>query len=94
MCISAVALPVGFHLASHLPIKPLLAQATPTMTHPPPPVSEIVSCADELYDSNKMREGLTYLKQYEHLDEVEVNFDPDSQDTYSSNATPEIRTPH
>lgn len=36
------------------------------------PLSEIVSRADELYDSNKMREGLEYLSQYEQLDEVEV----------------------
>jgi tetratricopeptide (TPR) repeat protein len=37
-----------------------------------PAVSEIVSRADELYDSNRMREGLTYVTQYAHLDEVEV----------------------
>ena len=37
-----------------------------------PAVSEIVSRADELYDANKMREGLQYMTQYQQLDEVEV----------------------
>ncbi|CAI8015560.1 Regulator of microtubule dynamics protein 1 [Geodia barretti] len=37
-----------------------------------PLVSEIVARADELYEANQMREGLSYLKQYAHLDEVEV----------------------
>ena len=38
-----------------------------------PSVSEIVARADELYEANQMREGLSYLKQqYGHLDEVEV----------------------
>lgn len=39
----------------------------------PPVVSDIVAHADELYDSNKMREGLKYMTQYEYLDEVEVS---------------------
>lgn len=37
-----------------------------------PEISEIVSRADELYDANKMKEGLQYMIQYQHFDEVEV----------------------
>ena len=74
VCISALALPVGFHVASHVSFTPLLAQTKPTMAETAPPVvSDIVAHADELYDSNKMREGLKYMMQYEYLDEVEVS---------------------
>ena len=73
VCIGVVALPVGLRLATHFPFTPILAQSTPTMADTAQPaVSEIVSRADEFYDSNRMREGLTYVIQYAHLDEVEV----------------------
>ena len=76
VCITAVALPVGLHLASHFTSPHLIVPATtPVMavcaTHHPP-VSEIVARADEYYDNNQMREGLKYMTQYEDLDEVEV----------------------
>lgn len=37
-----------------------------------PTVPEIVQCADELYDGNKMRDGLNYLLQYKDMEDIEV----------------------
>ena len=61
-----VAAPVGVALISRC-LPTVLAEATPPVV-----VSERVVQADQLYDSNKMREGLELLLQYEHLEDVEV----------------------
>lgn len=74
VCIT-VAFPVGFHFASNFIFTRRVAVlASPVMADcsSQPPVSEIVARADEYYDHNKMKEGLKYMAQYEHLDEVEV----------------------
>ena len=72
MCIGAVTLPIGIrYLSQTLPT--VLAQS-PTMSEPSsqPTVPEIVQCADELYDGNKMRDGLNYLLQYKDMEDIEV----------------------
>ena len=73
-CVGVAALPVGFHLSSRVSLPQLTSLLAPAMADctTQPAVSEIVSMADQLYDGNKMREGLQYLRQYEHMDEVEV----------------------
>ena len=76
VCVGALALPVGLHLVSRGSIpRPLTALLSPAMadcTTTQPVLSDIVARADQLYEDNKMREGLSYLKQCKHLDEVEV----------------------
>ena len=70
-----MALPAGFHLVSHFTSRhPYTTLVSPAMANctEHPPLSEIVARTDEYYDLNKMREGLKYSSQYEHLDEVEV----------------------
>ena len=71
-----MALPVGLYFASRVSFpRPLTGVFSPAMADctTQPSVSEIVARADELYEANQMREGLSYLKQqYGHLDEVEV----------------------
>ena len=75
MCGGALALPVGLYFASRVSFpRPPTGVFSPAMADctTQPLVSEIVARADELYEANQMREGLSYLKQYAHLDEVEV----------------------
>ena len=71
---AAVALPVGLHLTSSVSFPRLATVLAPSMADcaAQPAVSELVSRADALYQENKIRDCLQYLKQYEHLDEVEV----------------------
>ena len=71
VCVGAVVLPVGLHLASQVSFPRLLPPTMAGCTSQPT-VTEVVARADELYEANKMREGLSYLKQYEYLDKVEV----------------------